>query len=126
MSIWKICCGLLPRYYFFGVLFSCVMGSQPRWLLKFHNSFWERVKVLIPALANHYKKWHLSFVLSVIAWNGRLLKKIFFFLSPFAQTYTKNKWAFTLGKNLRETWLQNGSLFLVIYSFKKLHIGKKQ
>ena len=21
--------GLLPRYYFFGVLFSCVMGSQP-------------------------------------------------------------------------------------------------
>lgn len=79
MRVLKICCGLLPRYYFFLACYSAVWWAVSQGdYCKFHNSFWEMEKVLIsaPVNANHNKKWHLPFVCCVIAWTAGLSRKI--------------------------------------------------
>lgn len=90
---------LCPKILFFWCAVQLCDGQSAR-VITVNSSIVsrEREKVLVSLLANHNKKWHLPFVLSVIAWTVKI------FLSPLAQTYNKNKWIF-FKRILSAIWL---------------------
>lgn len=69
---------LCPKILFFWCAVQLCDGQSAR-VITVNSSIVsrEREKVLVSLLANHNKKWHLPFVLSVIAWTVKI-----FFITP--------------------------------------------